>query len=188
MGLRDWWKGRRAPEDPRLVAWRAAWSKAVGASEGGESARLGAALDALAVTEEDIEIEREMLDALREREQLATCIRETGLPRLETGHRVVRDEPCHYSAPVSMPDEPGQPTGRLLLTSGRAIFVGGGNGVAATWPMISDALHVERDLVLVTGRREHAYRFRCNTYGDAMRAALLAGVLVAAHRRPPAGL
>ena len=147
-----------------------------------------AELDAFGLPEEEIEIEREMLQALRERNELLSSVRESGLPRVETGHRVVRAEPCHYSAPVSMPDEPGQPSGRLLLTSGRAIFAGGGSGVATAWHMISDALHMERDVVLVRNGRAQVYRFRCNTYGDALRAAFIAGQLLAARRRSPPGL
>lgn len=189
MGLRDWWRGRGTNrEDPRLRRWRADWSKTAGAAESGDIARMGAELDAFGLPEEEIEIEREMLQALRERNELLSSVRESGLPRVETGHRVVRAEPCHYSAPVSMPDEPGQPSGRLLLTSGRAIFAGGGSGVATAWHMISDALHMERDVVLVRNGRAQVYRFRCNTYGDALRAAFIAGQLLAARRRSPPGL
>jgi len=189
MGLRDWWKRRGAnTEDPRLRRWREDWSKTAGAAETRDIARMGAELDAFGLPEEDIEIEREMLQALRERDELLSSVRASGLPRVETGHRVVRAEPCHYSAPVSMPDEPGQPSGRLLLTSGRAIFAGGGSGLATAWHMISDALHMERDVVLVRNGREQVYRFRCNTYGDALRAAFIAGQLLAARRRSPPGL
>jgi hypothetical protein len=189
MGLRDWWRRRGANiEDPRLRRWREDWSKTAGAAESGDIAQMGAELDALGLPEEEIEIEREMLQALRERNELLSSVRESGLPRVETGHRVVRAEPCHYSAPVSMPDEPGQPSGRLLLTSGRAIFAGGGSGIATAWHMISDALHMERDVVLVRNGRQQVYRFRCNTYGDALRAAFIAGQLLAARRRSPPGL
>jgi hypothetical protein len=189
MGLRDWWRGRGANiEDPRLRRWREDWSKTAGAAESGDIARMGAELDAFGLPEEEIEIEREMLQALRERDALLSSVRESGLPRVETGHRVVRAEPCHYSAPVSMPDEPGQPSGRLLLTSGRAIFAGGGSGLATAWHMISAALHMERDVVLVRNGREQVYRFRCNTYGDALRGAFIAGHLLAARRRSPPGL
>jgi len=99
----------------------------------------------------------------------------------------VRGEPCHYSAPASMPDEPGQPAGRLLFTSTRAIFVGGPDGLAAAWHSISEAGHIERDLVLTRNGRDRIYRFRCNAYGDALRAAFIAGELLA-RRRPPGSL
>ncbi len=87
-----------------------------------------------------------------------------------------------------MPDQPGQPAGRLLLTSDRVVFVGGANGLVAAWHAIVDGSHVERDLVLTRNGREQVYRFRCNSYGDALRAAFIAGELLAARRRPPGGL
>lgn len=189
MGLLDWLRGRRARlEDSRLRGWRNAWARVAAATEDERIAQLVAELDSFSLAEDDIEIEREMLDALRDRQELLATVRASGLPMIETGHRVVRGEPCHYTAPVSMPEEPGQPAGRLLMTSTRAIFVGGANGLAAAWHTISDATHVERDLVLMRNGRDQAYRFRCNSYGDALRAAFIAGELVARRRRPPGSL
>ena len=179
MGLWRWFnRGGAAHVDSRLRRWREQWSRAAAAGDHAETARLNHDLDALAYPEEEIEIEREMLHALIERETLAASIRESGLPRVETGHRVVRGEPCHYSEPASMPEEPGQPSGRLLLTMNRALFVGSGKTVASAWHTISVALYAERDLVLVKNGREQAYRFRCNTYGDALRAAFIAQQLL----------
>jgi hypothetical protein len=189
MGLFEWLKGRgRTLEDSRLRGWRDAWSRAAAGSGNQPSERLAAELDGFGLPEDDIEVEREMLDALRERDELATAVRVTGLPHIETGHRVVRGEPCHYSAPASMPDETGQPSGRLLLTSHRAIFVGGANGMAAAWHLIADAAHIDRDLVLIRSGRERVYRFRCNSYGDALRAAFIAGELIANRRRSSGSL
>jgi hypothetical protein len=189
MRLFDWLKGRARPlEDSRLRGWRDAWSRAAGGSEHQPSERLAAELDGFGLPEDDVEVEREMLDALRERDELATAVRVTGLPHIETGHRVVRGEPCHYSAPASMPDETGQPSGRLLLTSHRAIFVGGANGVAAAWHAIAEATHIDRDLVVIKNVGERVYRFRCNSYGDALRAAFIAGELIANRRRSSGSL
>jgi hypothetical protein len=183
MGLFDWLTGRGSPlEDSRLRGWREAWTRAAAATESQDIARLAAELDAFGLAEDDIEIEREMLDALRERDDLSAAVRVSDLPRIETGHRVVHGEPCHFSAPVSMPEEPGEPAGRLLLTRGRAIFVGGANGITAAWHTISDATHRDRDVILVRNGREQLYRFRCNSYGDALRAAFIAGELVARRR------
>jgi hypothetical protein len=145
---------------------------------------LRAALDALDLPDEEIEIEHEMLDALRELGELTAMVRQTGLPAIETGHRVVGSERCHFTAPASMPDESAQPSGRLLLTSGRAIFAGGGAGAAVPWHSVADARQVERDLVLIRSDREQLYRFRCNSFTDALRAAFIAGELIAARRRP----
>ena len=183
MGLIDWWKGRGEPlEDSRLRGWRAAWTQAASTGDTRQIPQLAAELDALGLPEDDIEIEREMLDALRDLETVSASVRVGGLPLVETGHRVVRGEPCYYSAPASMPDEPGQPAGRLLLTSGRAIFVGGPGGLTAAWHSISEASHIERDLVLTKNGRDRVYRFRCNAYGDALCAAFIAGELLTRRR------
>jgi hypothetical protein len=87
-----------------------------------------------------------------------------------------------------MPEAIGQPSGRLLLTSDRAIFVGGANGMAAAWHTIAEAVHRERDVLLVRNGREEAYRFRCNSYGDALRAVFIARELLAARRHSRRGL
>jgi hypothetical protein len=189
MGLRDWLKRRRAgADDPRLRRWRERWEQVSAAADGAKIEPLRSELDALGLPEADIEIEREMLEGLREREELSASTRASGLPTIETGHRVVRAEPCHYTAPVSMPEEPGQPAGRLLLTSGRAIFVGGTKGMAAAWHTISEIVSVDRDVVLIRNGREQSYRFRCNTYGDALRGAFIAGEILASRRRSPGSL
>ena len=145
-------------------------------------------LDALGLPEDDVEIEREMLDALQDLAELATSVRAGGLPAVETGHRVVGTDRCHFTAPASMPDEASQPSGRLLLTSGRAIFVGGAHGATVPWHSVGEALHVDRDLVLIRSDRDKLYRFRCNTFSDALRAAFLARELMAARRRGQPGL
>ncbi len=180
MGLWNWFTRRGAAHvDSRLRRWREHWLRAVASSDHDEIPRLARHLDTFGFSDDEIEIEREMLQALVDREKLAVTIRESGLPNVETGHRVVRGELCHYSEPASMPDDAGQPSGRLLLTANRALFVGSGKTVAAAWHTISVAVHAERDVVLVKNGREHAYRFRCNTYGDALRAAFIAQQLLA---------
>jgi len=180
MGLWRWFKERGvAHVDSRLRRWREHWWQAAAAPDQGKITRLAHDLDALAFPEDEIEIEREMLQALIDRERLASAIDESGLPLVETGHRVVRGEPCHYSEPASMPEEAGQPSGRLLLTANRALFVGSGKTIAAAWHTISVALHAERDLVLVKNGRDEVSRFRCNSYSDAFRAAFIAQQLLA---------
>ncbi|MFL6280801.1 MAG: hypothetical protein ACJ731_11865 [Vicinamibacterales bacterium] len=182
MGLRQWLNRRTGNDiDRRLRRWRDNWTQAAASSDHPDVMGLADELESFALPEDEIEIEREMLQALIEREELAARIDQSGLPRVETGHRVVRGEPCHYSEPASMPDEPAQPGGRLLLTAARAIFIGGGKPQTAAWHTITAALHSERDVVLVKHDREHSYRFRCNTYGDALRAAFIARELL--HRR-----
>jgi hypothetical protein len=144
--------------------------------------RLRSELDALGLPEEEIEIEREMLDGLEHLVALTAAVDSAGLPTLQTGHRVVGTDLCHFTAPASMPDEPSQPGGRLLLTGARLIFVGG-PGATAAWHALAEVVLADRDLVLVRADRSRMYRFRCNSYSDAMCGAFLARRLIAARRR-----
>lgn len=180
MGLLGWFrKGGESDQDRQLRTWRAAWQTAAQDADTGAVARLRSALEALALPEEEIEIEREMLDGLEALAALVGAVAAGGLPAIATGHRVVGTDICHFTAPASMPDDPSQPSGRLLLTSARSIFVGG-PGAATPWHTLAEALHADRDLVLVRRDGDRLFRFRCNTYSDAMTAAFLARRLIAA--------
>jgi hypothetical protein len=119
-----------------------------------------------------------MLEALEHASALYESIAERGLPVLETGHRIVGSDTCHFLAPASMPDDAAQPSGRLLLTSARMIFAGGARAVTAPWHAITRPMHSERDLCLVRVDGSTLYRFRLNSYGDALCAAIVARHLV----------
>ncbi|MCA1559432.1 MAG: hypothetical protein LC753_18820 [Acidobacteria bacterium] len=191
MRLFGWLKrGTAADRHPGLRAWRQAWDAAAQAPalDTAEVVALRAGLERLGLPEDDLEIEREMLDGLDRKTALASSIVESGLPAIPTGHRIVGAEICHFSAPVSVPDDPAQPTGRLLLTSGRAIFQGGPRGTTIAWHTVNDAAHVDRDLVIVTVSRDSLHRFRCNTFADAMCAAHLARLLSPKSRRAQPGV
>jgi hypothetical protein len=54
--------------------------------------------------------------------------------------------------------------------------------VSAAWHAVGEAHHLDRDVVLVRAGHDRIYRFRCNTFGDAMRGAFIARELVAARR------
>jgi hypothetical protein len=180
--LLDWLRRGAPREDPRLREWKREWAAAALTLEAAATRRLRELLNAFGLPEDDVEIEREMLDALDDAAALASEMARTGLPVIETGHRVVGHDRCHLTAPASMPDEPGQPTGRLLFTSARAIFVGGPNAVSSPWHMIGEARQNARDLVLVRTTRDRVYRFQCNSFSDALRAALIARELI--RKRP----
>ena len=75
--------------------------------------------------DERYEIEREMLDGLEAVAELSATVSASGLSPIATGHRAVGGDRCYFSAPASLPDDPAQPSGTLLLTEARAIFVGG---------------------------------------------------------------
>jgi hypothetical protein len=178
MSLLGWIRGRRDDDDTRrLQGWRSRWQRATAAPDAAAVAALIADLDGLGLAEEDIEIEREMIDGLEQLVTLRASIDAGALPIVETGHRVVGTDVCHFSAPASRPDDPAQPSGRLILTSGRAIFAGGARALTLPWHAVSDVVQQERDLVLVRHGGESMHRFRCNVFGDALSAALLARTL-----------
>lgn len=179
MGVFAWIGRKKAGGGSKLDEWRRQWRGAASAPTAADVAALSAALAALGLPEDDIEIEREMLEGL---DQLATMRSAPGLPIVETGHRVVGTDVCHFTAPASMPDDAAQPSGRLILTSARAIFAGGARSVTMPWHAAARILQQDRDLVIVR-RDETLYRFRCNAFADAMAAAFLAETLASRHRR-----
>jgi hypothetical protein len=177
MGLFGWWSKKGGTDGTK--AWRNRWAAAVSSLDHGAVAELEAALRASPPLADDLEIEDEMLDGLR---QLLTLERElaSGTPPLiETSHRVVGSDRCHFSAPVSIPDDPAQPTGRLLLTSSRAAFAGATRAPSLPWHAVRDVVQTGRDLLFVTSRGpEDAQRFRCNSYSEAMCGGAIARYLV----------
>ena len=173
MGLLGWIRDQFAGGDRRLREWRKAWMVASAAPNADQARALRERLDGLALPADDVEIEREMLDALDAVIALAAGVAHSGLPAITTGHRIVGTDVCHFTAPASMPDEPSQPSGRLILTSARAIFVGG-RGLAVPWHAVGQTLHTDRDVLLVRHGNASLYRFQCNTFADALCAAYLA--------------
>lgn len=173
MGLFGWLRRKSNGEDERLSAWRQAWSVATAAPDPGTLASLSGQLDAFGLPEDDIEIEREMLHALDELLRLRAAVDSGALPLVDTRHRVIGADRCHFSAPVSMPDDEAQPSGRLLLTPTRAVFVGGARTMNVPWHAIGDILHNDRDVVLIRRDRQQLYRFRCNTFADALCGSFL---------------
>jgi hypothetical protein len=186
MGLFSWLKrdtGSRESEK-----WRREWRKAVEAPDAEAVRRLRDVLTAGPPFAPDIEVEEEMLDGLDHLVALTAELAAGRLPRIETTHRVIGADACHYSAPVSMPDDPNQPSGRLLLTANRAVFVGGAKVTSAAWHATAQALQANRDLLLVRVDAQTVHRFRCNTYADALCAAALARHLIGrARTRQTAG-
>src|SRR5213082_3128995 len=115
MGLFGWFRKAPAGADVEATrAWREAWMKAVAARDAAAVVTLETALRATPPFADDLEIEEEMLQALEQLLELERELTASRLPVVETSHRVVGSDRCHFSAPVSMPDDPAQPTGRLL--------------------------------------------------------------------------
>jgi len=183
-----WLRKRRANGgNEKLDEWRRRWHEAAAAPEAAVVASLSADLNDFALPEEEIEIEREMLDGLDQVSRLLAVLAAEGLPVVETGHRVVGTETCHFSAPSSMPDDVAQPSGRLIFTDARVIFAGGARALTLPWRAVADVVQQERDVILMRHGRETTHRFRCNVFADALCAGLLARTLARRTRSGRAG-
>jgi hypothetical protein len=150
----------------------------------GGLAALEAALRRTPALADDLEIEEEMLDGLRQLLDLERELTASRVPIVETTHRVVGPDRCHFSAPVSMPDDPAQPTGRLLLTSTRAVFAGGARTPALPWHAAREVIQSGRDLLFVfrSANEDGGHRFRCNSFADALCGAAIARHLIRTSR------
>ena len=184
MGLLDWFRSKESAPARAARQWHAAWDAALADLDEQAPARLEAWLRREPALAADAEIEEEMLAALQEALSLARDLAASRLPVIDTAHRAAAGETCHFSAPVSMPDDPAQPTGRLLLTSGRAAFAGGARTPSIPWHAAREVIRAGRDLLFVRAGSDNGYRFRCNTYVDAVRGAAIARHLTRAARRP----
>lgn len=174
MKLFGWIKGRENETEKERRRWREAWAAAVDAEDVSPFASMKAELERFQTTPEaDVEVELEMLDAL---DRLRTLRDETtggALPLVETHHRIVSGEHCHFTAPVSLPDDSGQASGRLLFTAARSIFIGGGRPHPVPWHAVREVIQTERDVLLIRVDGTGAH-FRFNTFADAVAAAFLA--------------
>lgn len=179
MGIFGWLR-RDGGSDRAARAWREAWARAVASLDAGAVASLETALRRTPPFADDLEIEEEMLDALRQVLDLERELAASRLPVVETAHRVVGSDRCHFSAPVSMPDDPAQPTGRLLLTSTRAVFAGGARTPAIPWHATHEVVQSGRDVLFAfkNATDGDGHRFRCNSFADALCGAAIARHLI----------
>jgi len=180
MGFIGWLTGRNGSG---TRAWREAWARAIASPDLASVASLEAALNRQPPLADDLELEEEMLDALRQLVDLSRDLSASRLPVIDTSHRMVGGDVCHFSAAVSVPDDPAQPTGRLLLTSRRAAFAGGGRVPALAWHAVRHVVQDGRDVLFVPLGGEGGVRFRCNSFADAVCGAAIARFLAASARR-----
>ena len=177
MKLFGWIPGAKRQDErsAALAAWRRKWAEALDTES--SPAALREQLDALASPEVDVEVEMEMLDGLEQLREAQRTVGAGALPVVETHHRVIGTDRCHFTAPASLPSDEHQAHGRLLLTSVRAVFVGGGRTSASPWHAVHEVARLERDVLLLRADRSPAAHYRFNTYGDAVLCAFLAGRL-----------
>jgi len=172
------WRKNHQPE-----AWRHDWTRALAAPDDASVAALERRLRHRPPFADDLELEEEMLEALRQLVALSRDLAASRLPIVETAHRIVGADLCHFSVPVSVPDDPAQPTGRLLLTSTRAAFAGGARLPGLAWHAVRDVVQNGRDVLFVRAGAGEAVRFRCNSFTDAVCGAAIARHLARRARR-----
>jgi hypothetical protein len=173
MKFFSWLRGNSRADD-KLTIWRQSWQRAIDTSDHTDIPSLRRELDNAVPPDGDIEIELEMLEALQRLRDVQAAAAQGRLPSVQTQHRIVATEPCHFTAPASLPDDAAQTSGRVLITSTRAIFVGAGRTSTTAWHAIRDVVRVDRDVALVRADRTAAVQFRFNTFADALVAAFLA--------------
>jgi hypothetical protein len=172
----EWLRRSNGEDATRAAEWRRSWAAAIDVRDPGQVTELGRALDALereADDAEDVEVEREMLDALEALVELDSEFATHGPPTIQTGHRAAGADRCHFAAPASLPDDPAQPVGTFLLTSARLLFVGGARAAAIPWHAVGRCERHDRDLLIVRADRQDLQRIRFNTFTDALRADFL---------------
>jgi hypothetical protein len=171
MALTRWFR-KKQPD--AVDVWRARWAQAVQTVDRRAADELRTMLTSdPSLADTDVEVEQEMLEGLDRLIALTGALNAGELPQIETTHRVVGADVCHFSAPASLPDDQSQPSGRVLLTSVRAIFVGGPTLTTVAWHAVREVASADRDVLLIRSS-EDGVRLRFNTFGDAMTAAALA--------------
>lgn len=166
-------RGRKPALDPDLELW---WRDADAVAMRPTGAGVTDLRPRLAADESERERQEEMLDGLDALCQSA----HTPLPQLDTQHRVIGQDACHFMAPASAPDH-GDAIGKLFLTSHRVIFAG---GASITWPWhrVRRISRHDREL-LFEGGETLALRLRCNSYADALVGLSIAERVRETHKR-----
>jgi hypothetical protein len=117
--------------------------------------------------EEDPEIREEHNDGL----ERVRCAEAAGaLPVLDTQHRAIGTDVCHFAVPASMPDR-ADAFGKFFVTDRRVVFAGP-SPVSLGLGRIIRVARQDRDVVILAGG-DGPLRFRCNSFGDAMMAEWL---------------
>jgi hypothetical protein len=126
---------------------------------------------------EDVESQEEMVDGLR---NLLALSAGDDLPVLESQHRVIGDDICHFIAPVTLPG-PDLAPGKVFLTSRRFVLVAG-RVRSRPWPAVGRLSRSGRRLTIGSG--DSAVEIQCNSFGDALAAHHVASRLSAGGPRP----
>ena len=131
----------------------------------------------LGLSEDDADLELEWLAGLVEVETLKEQA-DGGAPLavIETNHRALAGEPCHFAAPASRPEVPGDGGGKLFFTPRRLVYIGA-TPVTLSWAHVAAVEAAARDIV-IRARPDRQLSFRCNSYVDALGGAWIASRLL----------
>lgn len=134
------------------------------------------------VADADVELELESLQARLDVAALEARVAAAGLPVVETQHKALGDERCHFTCPATLADGETDVSGRLLLGERRLLFLGG-RGLSAAWGTVR-AVEVDgRSLVVKVAAATLV--LACNTFSDAHCAAFIAASTMRPRGEPP---
>lgn len=134
------------------------------------------------IPDDEVELEIEMLQSGLDTIDLRDFVATNGLPVVESQHRVIGEDTCHFSSPVFLANDGFDRTGRLFLTNRRLVFAGTPRATL-TWSSVRQIAHESRDLIVHPVAAGVVYHFRCNSFSDARRAAFIARVLLEQGKR-----
>jgi hypothetical protein len=158
----------------RIRDYRREVEVATAAQDRGALERVLARREELALSEDDVAIELEMIEGHLQALDLGEAIaRGERPPVVETGHRVLGTDTCYFTAPASALTRGADQTGRLFLTSRRLVFMGG-SVKSVSWGTVAELREDGRDIIVLSPAGELAHRFRCNSYIDSKRGIFLA--------------
>lgn len=161
----------RPPQQPDVTAWwREANALALAPTAEGVAALKASALP-MTEAPDLADAQQEMLEGLDALMQLSAA---ASLPIVETQHRVIGADRCHYLAPASLVDQVDA-GGKLFVTSARLIFAAGGVQAWA-WHQVARLTRRERDII-VELRGRAPVQLRLNTYEGALVVCALAETL-----------
>lgn len=174
-------ESRRAARDldRRARSFRAEVLAARASTDAARIALLGKRPAALGLSDDDVALELEMVDGLLEVVALKKAADEGApLPAIATTHRALAGETCRFAAPVSRPDSPDDPGGKLFFTDRRIVYLGSPS-LTIVWGHVAEVVDADRDL-LVHVRPDTVRAFRCNSYVDTLRGAWIASQILQA--------
>ena len=170
-----WRLFRRTTRPDALARWWRDADRAADAPSAAAVDRLAAAIGDS--TEVDvIEQQEEMIEGLRHLKHVFAL---ENLPVLESQHRVIGADTCHFMAPVTLAGQDTAP-GKLLLTSRRIIVVSGGVR-SRPWHAIRRLSRSGRTVIAASD--DTILEVQCNSYGDALVAHHIASRLALGGRR-----